>query len=340
MDCLCCICQEVLEDPKETLTCQHAFCHTCISHWLQEHQSCPTCRCPLSLNDLVTLHRVWREKLDHLQIRCHNYSDGCEAIVELEKLDYHLNACPYVHVTCPHSPCQEVVVRSMLSAHLKICSYRLVPCQTCQLSVPAVSLEEHQCIPALREDMERKMDTLKREWTDVIRSMRREQRKMEERILIQENEIAGLRNALSVLLHQNKLLPHLPHMTMTGCAMGMPVTTRVGHINSSAVARNAGNDRHCRRSSVHSSQQHDVVNQRRTTEPTNITLPRLAPLHTRMTLNRSPGYHSGMLYQLDKSGQESCTFIDVFFFAGDERNRRSRPQGFQSDSEASDNQLM
>lgn len=290
VDCLCCICQEVLEDPKETLTCQHAFCHSCISQWLQEHQSCPTCRCPLSLNDLVTLHRVWREKLDNLQIRCNNHSVGCEAIVELEKLDYHLSTCPFVHVTCPHSPCTEIVIRSMLPAHLQICSYRSVPCQTCQLSVPALSHKEHQCIPALREDMERRMDTLKREWTDVIRTMRREHRKMEEKILVQENEIAALRSAINVLIHQNKLLPHLPHMTVTGCAMGMPVTTRahVRHINSSAIAHN----RHHMRTSMHSSQR-DAVTHRTSEAATNISLPRLAPLHTRMTLNRSPGNYSG-----------------------------------------------
>lgn len=294
VDCLCCICQEVLEDPKETLTCQHAFCLTCITQWLQDHQSCPTCRCPLSLNDLVALHRVWREKLDRLKMKCHNYSMGCEAIVELEKLDYHLDACPYVHVTCPHSPCREVVVRSMLSEHLKICLYRLVPCATCQLSVPALSLEEHQCILALKEDMERKMDILKREWTDVIRSMRREQRRMEEKILTQESEIATLRSAINVLIQQNKLLPHLPHMTVTGCAVGMPVATRVGHINSSAVAaaHHGSTNRLCRRSSTVHPSQHDVVNHR-TSEPTNISLPRLAPLHTRMTLNRSPGHNSG-----------------------------------------------
>ena len=36
-DCVCSICQEVLEDAKETLTCQHAFCNACICRWLQEH---------------------------------------------------------------------------------------------------------------------------------------------------------------------------------------------------------------------------------------------------------------------------------------------------------------
>ena len=275
-DCICCICQEVLDDPKETLTCQHAFCHSCITRWLHDHNSCPSCRCPLSVNDLVALHRIWRDKLNHLRVRCHNCHIGCDVIVEFQQLDYHYDTCPYMRVTCPHSPCSVIVLRSILPRHLELCDYRKVCCVKCQLSVPALSLKEHECIPALREDMQQKIEMLKREFSDRIRMMHREQRKLEEKLQEQAHEIDELRDAITLLTTQRRptALPQLPAISVTGSAV------RVSAHASAATATGT-------RSTHTNRRPHD------TRGTINLSLPRLAPLHTHMSLSRNSEGYSG-----------------------------------------------
>ena len=277
-DCVCSICQEVLEDPKETLTCQHAFCHVCITSWLHDHHSCPSCRCPLSINDLVSLHRIWRDKLNHLRVRCQNYHIGCDAVVELDRLDYHYDNCSYVRVTCPHSPCSEIVVRSLLHGHIESCDYRKITCLNCQLNIPALSLKDHECIPALREDMQRKVEILRREWSDCIRLMHREHRKLEEKLHDQSNQIAELRNAITILTSHRKptTLPHLPAISVTGNAIRMGSHTHTGTVTTNSRT-------------THTSRRDTA----RGTTTNNLSLPRLAPLHTHMSLSRNSGQYSG-----------------------------------------------
>ena len=278
-DCICCICQEVLEDPKETITCQHAFCQSCILAWLEERPSCPSCRCPLSLGDLVALHRVWRDKLNRLRLRCRNYHAGCEAVLWLEKLDYHNASCPYTRVNCPHSPCGEVVLRSRLSSHVESCEYRHVACKNCQVMVLALSVKDHECIPALREELFRRLENHRREWSDSIRVMRREQRKLEEKVTLQANQIAELRGGIAVLMGRRKAPSGFPTMEVTGNAI-----RRVSaHPSSSVATGHARGTRSTRRDSRPMPPPGDV----------SVSLPRLAPLHTHMSLSRNSSRYSG-----------------------------------------------
>lgn len=284
-DCICCICQEVLEDPRETLTCQHAFCQTCISLWLEEHTSCPSCRCPLSLGDLVTLHRVWRDKLNRLQLRCQNYRTGCDAVLWLEKWNCHYASCPFTRVTCPHSPCSELVLRSMLPSHVETCEYRQVTCKSCQLRVPFASLNDHDCIRALREDFLQRMESCKREWSYCFRAMRREHRKLEEKVLSQAGQIADLRGTIAVLTGRRKPVNTcLPAVNVTGSALRISNT-----INST----------------------HPTRSTRRDSRPgpggANVSLPRLAPLHTHMSLSRNSGQFSGKFGEWPDVGYCACS---------------------------------
>lgn len=275
-DCLCAICQEVLEDPKETLTCQHAFCHGCITQWMCERSSCPTCRCPLSYNDIVSLHRIWREKLNKLRVRCHNFRIGCEAVVQLENLDRHFQECAYIRVACPHSPCSLIVQRAKLPAHLDSCSYRKIACPDCALDVPAMDFAHHRCIQSLRDDIQQKTEILRHEWLDCLRTMRREQRRLEERIQQQDLEISELKSSLSSLFSHQKhyhTVPHLPVIKVSGSSVRVnarpnPVPSVRSHIHPSS-----------RRNSQ--------------TGTVNLSLPRLPPLHTHMSLSRSSGRLSG-----------------------------------------------
>lgn len=282
LDCLCPVCQDVLEDPKETIVCQHAFCYPCITRWLQEHDSCPTCRCPLVCGDLVSLHRIWRDKLNHLKVRCRNYHVGCDKVLELENLGYHYSECSYLRVSCPNGSCTEVVLRSLLHDHLKVCDYRKITCHDCKLSIPALSLRDHKCIPALREDMQHRIELLRREWADNVRMMQKEQRKLEERVSEQSTEIADLRRAISILTAHRKVLPHIPTL---GRSTGRISTRTHSHVPITSMP-------------------HASTTSRFDSGGTNLSLPRLAPLHTHMSLSRSS---SGMCYYCACTGM--CGYI-------------------------------
>ena len=276
-DCLCSICQEVLEDPKETLTCQHAFCYDCITQWMCERSSCPTCRCLLSHGDIVSLHRIWREKLNKLRVRCHNFRIGCEAVVQLQHLDKHLQECAYVCITCPHSPCGSLVQRAKLPAHLESCDYRRVTCPECALDVPATEFAGHRCVQSLRDDLQQKTEILRHEWLDCLRTMRREQRRLEERIQQQELEISELKSSLSSLSpyrRHHHTVPHLPAIKVSGSSVRVNSRSNAGQLARS----------HALPSSRRNSQTGSV----------NLSLPRLPPLHTHMTLSRNSGRLSGI----------------------------------------------
>ena len=264
-DCLCAICQDVLEDPKETLTCQHAFCSNCITRWLRDHGSCPSCRRPLSLNDLVPLHRIWREKLHRLRIRCLNVYVGCKAVVPLDDLEHHFETCPFVRVSCPHSPCSEIVKRSHLLSHTETCNYRKVICNTCNLKIPAVEQSKHHCIAALKEEFERRIDIMKEELSNSLYILKQENNRLESQLHEQAMEISRLKHDLSAMMSNRKQRdPKLPSIKVS--------RTRLSH-PSPLQAR--------------------PPKPMRSSQTNTLSLPRLAPLHTHMSLSRTSGSMSG-----------------------------------------------
>lgn len=273
-DCLCAICQEVLANPKETLTCQHAFCDECIMSWLEKRKSCPVCRCPLSQNDLVPLHRIWKDKLNKMQLRCVNHHGGCKEVVMLYQLEKHYEVCSYVRIPCPHSPCGEIIKRGQIKLHVENCCYRKVTCPTCQLQVTALDIKTHECISALRTDFLRQLDKLKQEYTDRFKTMHRDYQNLKQKLNEQEAEIGVLKSTIKDITSNRKQKRrsssntlHLPtiNVTETGLSIPHPVP-------------------------LHGSMQRTSQSSTGST----LALPRLAPLHTRMSLSRNSSNHSGL----------------------------------------------
>ena len=176
-DCICPVCQDVLEEPRET-SCQHAFCHECISRWLQEHDTCPTCRTPMNRLHMKPLHRIWREKLYRLRVRCGRSNDGCAAVMELSRRHAHSQSCEFVHVPCPNRPCSQTMARGRLREHLELCDHRLVRCeQGCGLFVSARLEKTHSCVGALKLELEavnERVETVQKECSRLDRLMRKE----------------------------------------------------------------------------------------------------------------------------------------------------------------------
>ncbi|KAK4302261.1 hypothetical protein Pmani_025637 [Petrolisthes manimaculis] len=123
---LCPICSEVLEDPLQAPSCEHAFCSGCINEWLSRQQTCPVDRQPITSSQLKSVPRILRSLLSKLYISCDNKPHGCGSVVKLDALGCHLEECEFN----PKRP---------------------VPCeQGCGLVVPKDELKDHNCLRELR----------------------------------------------------------------------------------------------------------------------------------------------------------------------------------------------
>ena len=285
-DCLCPICSEVLEDPLETQACQHAFCRPCISTWLGDHDSCPLCRHKLNSSGLRPLHRIWREKLHSLQVRCRHHGNGCTKDMQLASLSDHVLSCSFRKVCCPNEDCQASVLQCELDSHLAACPYRSVTCPNCQLELRSHDLRRHGCIPALRMHFDARMTQMRSELGEFIRATQEERLRMESMMEEQRSQIDELQLRLTALISQRRRVktPRVQHLQVPAlpssrCAPPSPEGYSPLPPLESPTPR-----------------QHSRERERHQRERTNTSLPRLAPLHTQMNLvNRSA--HSGQCCQ-------------------------------------------
>ena len=135
---------------------------------------------------------------------------------------------------------------------------------------------------ALREDLQRRLEiqSQRHEWLDCLRSLRREQRRLEERVQEQRLEISELKNTLSGIITSRRkhyTSPHLPSIKISGSSVSRVAASRP--ISGSTHASS-------RRSSL-------ADRQAPNTTSNNLSLPRPAPLHTRMKLTASTCRNSG-----------------------------------------------
>ena len=227
--------------------------------WLSEHRSCPCCRSPITSEDLKPIHRIWREKLVGLRLKCSNIVHGCTAEVTLEELPDHLSICQYARVPCPHTPCSEVMLKSMLGGHVNVCQYRKILCDECGLQFRATERDKHKCMTSLREHLKEKIEAAKREVIgDCMKVVRRERRHYENLLHEQKRIIEELRRSLNNLASNSQ-------------ATNKMTTLQLG-----------GNSASCSRD--HSS--NPTRPRQPAREPNRLSLPRLAPLHTHMNLLR------------------------------------------------------
>lgn len=89
----CPICLCALRNAKET-RCGHFFCEACILDSLQRAASCPSCRAPVTAEDLPPFasKSVERAVLD-LEVWCAHKASGCAWQGSLRQLPAHTLAC-------------------------------------------------------------------------------------------------------------------------------------------------------------------------------------------------------------------------------------------------------
>nr|XP_015202778.1 PREDICTED: E3 ubiquitin-protein ligase PDZRN3 isoform X1 [Lepisosteus oculatus] len=152
-DFKCNLCNKVLEDPLTT-PCGHVFCAGCVLPWVVQQSSCP-----------VKCQRISTKELNHvlplknlilkLDIKCDNYSRGCEKVVKLQHLAEHAEMCDYSPAKCRNKGCNEVLNLKDMDAHMReTCDYR--PVGICEngcglmLIYKEQKLGNHCCLKALR----------------------------------------------------------------------------------------------------------------------------------------------------------------------------------------------
>ncbi|XP_059571810.1 E3 ubiquitin-protein ligase PDZRN3 isoform X1 [Alligator mississippiensis] len=113
----CDLCHKVLEDPLTT-PCGHVFCAGCVLPWAVQQGSCPA-RCRrLSAKEL---HHVapLKSLILKLDIQCEHRARGCPAVVPLQQLAAHVEACGFAPARCRHPGCAAVLDRRDVEAHMR-----------------------------------------------------------------------------------------------------------------------------------------------------------------------------------------------------------------------------
>ncbi|GAB1598870.1 TNF receptor-associated factor family protein DDB_G0272098-like [Argonauta hians] len=148
---ICCICQCVLDNAKES-PCRHVFCKVCIEHWLEEHNSCPTCRTWLNKHDLQNVLPLVQNMINKLAMYCDFRNNGCDETIILELYDAHIEKCDFKLLQCPYPGCNSSILHKDLSKHMnEVCTFRQVTCNKgCYLKIPINEIPSHDCLNSLK----------------------------------------------------------------------------------------------------------------------------------------------------------------------------------------------
>ena len=123
----CCICYNVLKEPRMCRNNGHVFCHDCITEHLQaKSQTCPECHEHLTV-DTLCWPRVLNDHLSKLKINCDFASRGCPEFICVEDLQTHVANCAHSPVLCSNQECGMVVNKQEKVYHeTVVCEYRKV----------------------------------------------------------------------------------------------------------------------------------------------------------------------------------------------------------------------
>jgi hypothetical protein len=159
---LCTICHDVLTVP---MSCSegHAFCQSCVTVWLEQQRTCPTCKIAISMKSLTRV-RTLEKVIEKLQVHCphgnvvamdaeskkrklppSDSDDRCPWKGQYKELQDHLSlSCDYATVLCSNEGCDASgLVRRSLTEHLQQCPHRKVECEHCKMDVKCNDLKKH-----------------------------------------------------------------------------------------------------------------------------------------------------------------------------------------------------
>ena len=167
----CCICYNVLKEPRMCRNNEHLFCLDCIAEHLRVNsQTCPECNEHLSV-DTLPRARVINNLLSKLKINCDYASRGCPEFTCLEELKTHVATCGYAPVLCSNAECgMEINKEDKVRHETEVCEYRRVKCHDCgQIQEDVETLK--RSLLQLDEKVEATNDEMKNNHVEVTQAV-------------------------------------------------------------------------------------------------------------------------------------------------------------------------
>ena len=166
---VCSICLGVLNNPMQCENNEHYFCSCCIKKHLEKTSlSCPVCQEKLTVETLRKAPRIISDFVSRLKINCNHAERGCDAVLELEALQRHVQECEYAPVHCSNEGCDDVVNRRDVKQHeTELCRFKTISCDDCREKMPYSKYGTHGCV--LRRDV----DEIKKDLAGINESIQR-----------------------------------------------------------------------------------------------------------------------------------------------------------------------
>ena len=140
-DISCSICLSVLVQPNLTDCCGNHFCQVCIARVKEDGRPCPLCQEP---SFTTMLNKALSRKLNQLDVKCPNTSEGCSWIGEFGKVDKHVqDNCEFFEVLCDFGCGENIIRRYLLEHKSKACKLRPFTCEHCQLLNTWLTITQH-----------------------------------------------------------------------------------------------------------------------------------------------------------------------------------------------------
>ncbi|KAH8244582.1 hypothetical protein KR038_008772 [Drosophila bunnanda] len=174
---LCPICADVLEEPVQSVGCEHAYCRRCIDQWMRLKQICPVDRSTLQPEHLGNVSRLMRNMLARLKIKCSFAENGCDQLLPLEEFRAHV-------ASCEHNP--KLIVECKKGCGIKA---RIVPKD---------KLASHNCVEELRDTVKVLLGDLK--------DLRESHASQQLRIVTQRRELELMQYYISALRSSNPVI--------------------------------------------------------------------------------------------------------------------------------------
>mmetsp|Transcript_23025 Transcript_23025/g.35610 ORF Transcript_23025/g.35610 Transcript_23025/m.35610 type:complete len:147 (+) Transcript_23025:759-1199(+) len=135
--------------------CENCFCMNCLQKWLKESGSCPF-KCEGDLDFKLKPHKVIRNMLSQLVLKCRNEKNGCETEIPYEKLEIHEEVeCLFEFYPCPNKDegCTDKIKDAEIEVHVREkCLYAKVECMYCHSGYLRKDIRNHlmNCDKAVR----------------------------------------------------------------------------------------------------------------------------------------------------------------------------------------------
>ena len=176
-DLICQICSEVLDESRSGCNEGHLYCEGCLTTWIRQTPTCPSCRQNIDADSLVR-NRLVDKLVAALQVKCANHmaggrskkqrtgddsegdgentdpqtgrstaaasqvsgGDGCDWAGALSALESHRDVCAWERIACQSPGCAMRLPRGEMPAHAEGCPRRRVTCEVCAEEMDAQSL--------------------------------------------------------------------------------------------------------------------------------------------------------------------------------------------------------